>query len=367
MAKVFWSWQSDRPGKTGRHFVRDALSSAIDALAKGDEVDEPNRDIHLDHDRKGVSGSPDLASTILEKIRASSAFVADVTNVGASENEAENGKRKSLMNPNVAIELGFALSTVGGGGLLMVMNEEYGGRDTLPFDLAHKAGPIFYRLAADASPEDIKTQKALLTATLKQALRDCFASLDAAPKKQAESALAIFSPELARILAHQIHALDRAVVNFGCSSAGQPLPPESRTVFRPRTPVLYPSAPEFRELEPSDASLLVEFYDGLNGVADLVAQFSTTEEVWDMNTWNVLMQSIQKTVEKGLAAVERFCPTRLYSQTVPVAGTFQVRAAHSLKSMRQTLDAHIARHTALANAAKDAREAATRSSNARRR
>ena len=27
--KIFWSWQSDTPGKTGRHFVRDALKMPL--------------------------------------------------------------------------------------------------------------------------------------------------------------------------------------------------------------------------------------------------------------------------------------------------------------------------------------------------
>ena len=30
--KVFWSWQADTPGKIGRHFVRDAISEAIELL-----------------------------------------------------------------------------------------------------------------------------------------------------------------------------------------------------------------------------------------------------------------------------------------------------------------------------------------------
>ena len=58
--KVFWSWQSDTPGKIGRHFVRDALAAAIEVLKQPEDVEEPvERDtreaLHLDHDRKGVS------------------------------------------------------------------------------------------------------------------------------------------------------------------------------------------------------------------------------------------------------------------------------------------------------------------------
>ncbi len=132
--KVFWSWQSDTPGKIGRHFVRKTLETAIEELKEEIVVEEPDREIHLDHDRKGVSGSPDLANTILEKIKATSIFIADVTPVGKTPNG------KALINPNVAIELGFALAHIGNQGLLMVLNSQYGDRETLPFDLKHKAG-----------------------------------------------------------------------------------------------------------------------------------------------------------------------------------------------------------------------------------
>lgn len=51
--KVFWSWQSDTPGKIGRHFVREALSKAIAELKIEIELDEPagrdsRIDLHLD-------------------------------------------------------------------------------------------------------------------------------------------------------------------------------------------------------------------------------------------------------------------------------------------------------------------------------
>jgi hypothetical protein len=63
--KIFWSWQSDTPGKVGRHFVRDALRLAIEALKQAPDVEEPTaaetrETIHLDYDRQGVTGSPDL-------------------------------------------------------------------------------------------------------------------------------------------------------------------------------------------------------------------------------------------------------------------------------------------------------------------
>lgn len=175
--KVFWSWQSDTPGKIGRHFVKKALEVAIDELQTEIEVDEPNRELHLDHDRKGVPGSPDLANTILEKIRATSIFIADVTPVG----QTPDGKL--VINPNVAIELGYALAHVGDQGLLMVLNGYYGDRESLPFDLKQKAGPIIFSLRPDVTKEDLIKEQRLLSGTFKVAIRECVAAF----KKKAET------------------------------------------------------------------------------------------------------------------------------------------------------------------------------------
>lgn len=166
--KIFWSWQSDTPGKIGRHFIREVLEDALTQLKVEDELDEPEReDLHLDHDRKGVPGSPDLAQAILEKVRNSAVFIADVTPIGKTD------EGKSLINPNVAIELGYALSFVGDEGLLMVLNEAYGDRESLPFDLRHKAGPITYKLPSNSKKEQIARVHAPLVGVFKSALRDC--------------------------------------------------------------------------------------------------------------------------------------------------------------------------------------------------
>jgi hypothetical protein len=170
--KVFWSWQSDHPGKISRHFVKQALEQAITELNQAPDIDESVRDgtqteVTLDHDRKDVPGSPDLANIILEKIRSSDVFVGDVSAVGRSETDAS----KKLINSNVAIELGFALNALTDRRLIMVMNERFGSRNDLPFDLKHKAGPIIYRLDPDATRSQIEEAKSGLVADLKAALK----------------------------------------------------------------------------------------------------------------------------------------------------------------------------------------------------
>lgn len=192
--KIFWCWQSDTPGKTGRHFVRDALKLAIEELKQAPDVEEPtaaeNREgIHLDHDRQGVTGSPDLARTIFDKIDRSAVFVADVTAVGT----ALDGKKK-LVNSNVGIEYGHAHRALGDESILMVQNTYYGDRETLPFDLKHKAGPIQYRLAPDAKKPEIEAEKKKLVAQLVTALRPFVARATAQAAAPFQEASPVGSP-----------------------------------------------------------------------------------------------------------------------------------------------------------------------------
>jgi len=86
---------------------------------------------------------------------------------------AEDGsprEGKPLMNPNVAIELGYALAKLSDARLLMILNTAYGNRDGLPFDIKHKAGPITYQLAEGASKPEIAAEKVKLIAKLVEAL-----------------------------------------------------------------------------------------------------------------------------------------------------------------------------------------------------
>ncbi len=170
MVKVFWAWQSDLPGRISRFIIRDALDEAITELKETSDVEEPpeearRADIHLDHDTKDVTGMPSVADTILEKIRAATVFVGDVTPVGSGPPiQTPEGQKpgRPLMNPNVAIEMGFALHSLTDKNVVAVLNLEYGGADSLPFDIKHKRWPITYRLVEGATKEEILAQKKVL-------------------------------------------------------------------------------------------------------------------------------------------------------------------------------------------------------------
>jgi hypothetical protein len=117
-----------------------------------------------------VPGSPAIAQTILEKIDQCSLFLCDVTFIA----RATNGR--ALPNPNVLIELGYAVARKGWERIICVMNEEYGGPSKLPFDLQHRRWPIQYRLAATANEGKITDERERLSQAIEHAIRTAIQS-----------------------------------------------------------------------------------------------------------------------------------------------------------------------------------------------
>lgn len=170
--KVFWAWQSDHPGRISRFVIREALKQAIEHLKDTPDIDEPDeearrRDLHLDHDTEGNTGSPSVGDTILQKIAASTVVVCDVTPVGSAPPiQTSEGEKpgRPLMNPNVAIELGYAMGKLSDSAVIGVMNLAFGSTESLPFDIKHKKWPVMYRLVEAAQKPEIEEQIKVLRA-----------------------------------------------------------------------------------------------------------------------------------------------------------------------------------------------------------
>lgn len=124
---VFFSWQSDTAAETGQEFVTRALGLAIHAIHEDPTFRYRPR---LDQDTRGVPGAPPIVQTILAKIDACSVFVADVSLTF----QRQENKRLSP-NPNVLIELGYALRRLGTERILLIMDSATGRPEDLPFDL----------------------------------------------------------------------------------------------------------------------------------------------------------------------------------------------------------------------------------------
>ncbi|HEX3747610.1 MAG TPA: hypothetical protein VHW09_26930 [Bryobacteraceae bacterium] len=171
-ATVFFSWQSDRPTKEGRNLIERALKSALERISKELTIDERPHELVLDKDIKGVPGSPPIFDTILGKIDRAAIFVPDLTFVA----ERKNGE--PTPNPNVLIEYGYALKSLGHSRIVPVMNTAYGkpNRATMPFDLAHHAFPSPYDVPDGASDDERKAQREHLSKVLEIEIRQILAA-----------------------------------------------------------------------------------------------------------------------------------------------------------------------------------------------
>ncbi|MFN4922916.1 hypothetical protein [Bradyrhizobium sp.] len=181
--KIFWSWQSDHDGRISHYLVRDALQSAIAKLRVPEDLEEPSEaerrlNLELDHDTKGETGWTDIADSIFRKIDNAAVFVGDVTPVGKSSRK-ERGKRpRAMMNPNVAIELGYAIKSLTWSRCLGVMNLAYGDIDDLPFDIHRtRSWPVTYTLSENASSEEVADAKKKLAEAFYLKLRPFLAKV----------------------------------------------------------------------------------------------------------------------------------------------------------------------------------------------
>jgi hypothetical protein len=155
--KIFYSWQSTLDSKRHRYFIREALVKAVDRLGDDPEIEDRPE---LDSDTSGVAGFPNIVSAIFEKIDSADVFVPDLTIVHRCEGAA-------FPNPNVLLETGYAIKSLGYARIVGVMNAAEGRPEDLPFDLrAHR--PTMYKLPPDGERRVVLGQ---LSSTLEEALR----------------------------------------------------------------------------------------------------------------------------------------------------------------------------------------------------
>lgn len=163
MAKnIFFAWQLDIEANDNKSFIWDSISTACHNLGNGSN---PELSPRPEKDTDGVSGTPNIIQTIFNKIDQCSIFVADVTFIG------ETNKGKLLPNPNVLLELGYAVKTIGWERTILVLNSAYGKADKLPFDMLQHRWPIEYKITAHTEVREKRWEG--LTAALIESISSC--------------------------------------------------------------------------------------------------------------------------------------------------------------------------------------------------
>ena len=167
--KLFLSWQDDIPAKACRYFIEKALKQAVINITADVEVEAAIREtgINVDRDTQGVGGWVSIVDTVFKKIDESAIFVPDLTFVGTRRDG------RMTPNPNVLIECGWALKSLGHARVLAVMNVHFGSLagSSMPFNLRHLRHPIQYDLSETADDETRRRVGKQLTSEIEQALR----------------------------------------------------------------------------------------------------------------------------------------------------------------------------------------------------
>lgn len=126
---IFYSWQSDLPNKDNRSFIENCIEKSIKKIKIGFEV---GLTVAIDRDTKKMVGTPDIAGTIFDKIAKADVFVCDISIING------DAQGRKCPNPNVLLELGYAVKTLGWDRIICFYNIKYGSIDNIPFDLSHR-------------------------------------------------------------------------------------------------------------------------------------------------------------------------------------------------------------------------------------
>lgn len=157
---IFYSWQSELPNKTNRGLIEEALEGAAKAIREDSTIEASPR---VDKDTAGVPGAPDIGAAIFGKIDEATVFVCDVSLLN------RGSEARPTPNPNVLVELGYALARLTWGRIIMVVNEAFGAVEDLPFDLNKKRALVYRSAPDDAERAPARTE---LRRKLEHALRD---------------------------------------------------------------------------------------------------------------------------------------------------------------------------------------------------
>lgn len=131
--KLFFSWQSE--DVKSKSVLEAALNVAVESLeTKGVKL-------VIDYSTLGESGMPSIDQTILRKIDSCDIFLADITPVCNYKHKLGNGQEvtKEVPNPNVLVELGYAMSALGVGYVITAAHQGAWVPGNLPFDINHRS------------------------------------------------------------------------------------------------------------------------------------------------------------------------------------------------------------------------------------
>jgi hypothetical protein len=161
------------------------------------------------------------------------------------------------------------------------------------------------------------------------------------------------APELHRTIDRALYIHGRAIPNFTCASAESEVKPNDlKEDFLPYWPVLYPNAPQFRELSGDDAAALIAFYDSLHSLAGAVNDWWERDGQLPVNIFLSILHRADESLKFALVCVEKLELETLFPPPYESWGTISSRIERSISIAEEARKHHIARFEAKAAANK---------------
>lgn len=155
------------------------------------------------------------------------------------------------------------------------------------------------------------------------------------------------APELNRTIERVLYIHQRAIPNFLSASLGQEIGTgDLREDFIPYMPILYPNAPQFRDLPGDDATALIAFYDSLHTLEKFVYDWWKREGQLPVNIFNMILTSVDQSLVLAETCIQKFELEKLYPPQYESWGTLSSRIERSKKNAKEVREHHMTRHQA---------------------
>jgi hypothetical protein len=177
-----------------------------------------------------------------------------------------------------------------------------------------------------------------------------------------------FAAELNRTIARVVYIHERTCPNYMAAVAeyisapgdNGSKPGDLQADFLPEMPVLYPSAPQFRDLSGDDATALIAFYDSLHALDSFVKNWWEREgqlPSGPMNFFNHMLHLSEGSLTHALVCIQRFNLEALCPPPYASWGTLTSRIERSQSFAAEMLEKHIAKVNAYHEQASASRQA----------
>jgi hypothetical protein len=174
--KIFYSWQATTNTKYNKNFISDCIKAALNIINQ--IPDFKGVKIEFTDAVRSESGQVAIADTIIEKIISNSdIFISDLTivnfdfpdSIPDDYKEIIRKSQKPTPNPNVMIEYGAALKSLGKNAIISILNVYYSGSpkdkdnaEIIPFDLRHDRFPTEYNYSSQNESQKSEIKKKLV-------------------------------------------------------------------------------------------------------------------------------------------------------------------------------------------------------------